>query len=111
MALTSSEITRLTYLLEDLQNSYSKVTLLFCDNQSAWHIASNPVFHERTKHIEIDCHTLEDALTKALGPKDFATIHSKLGLLNVYTPACGWIAAIVVMDPQSPAKSERSLQQ
>lgn len=55
-ATTTSELIWLQQLLNEFQIGSKSPALIFCDNQSAIHIASNPVFHERTKHIELDCH-------------------------------------------------------
>ncbi|RVW66926.1 Retrovirus-related Pol polyprotein from transposon RE1 [Vitis vinifera] len=56
LADTTSELLWLRWLLKDLGVSTSSATPLYCDNQSAIHIAHNDVFYERTKHIEINCH-------------------------------------------------------
>ena len=61
---TTNELTWIRQLLKDFQVDVSSPALLFCDNQATIHIASNPIFHERTKHIEIDYHFVRDKITK-----------------------------------------------
>lgn len=56
----------LARLLSDLGVSGFSPIPLFCDNQAAIHIAKNPVFHERAKHIELECHFVSTKLSEGL---------------------------------------------
>ena len=100
------EIMWLHQLLMEVGIETSVPTNLWCDNQTALHIASNPVFHERTKHIEINCHfvrekiqlclistryvntreQLGDIFTKTLSEDRVSYLCIKLGMINIYAP-------------------------
>jgi len=102
MAYTLKEIKWLKALMTTLGVDHTQPILLFCDSQAAIHIAANPVFHERTKHIEKDCHQVRDAvtdkvistphisttdlLTKALPRPTFERLLSTLGTCNYDLP-------------------------
>lgn len=61
MSTACSEIIWLRGLLTELGFSQDQPTPLHADNTSAIQIAANPVYHERTKHIEVDCHSIREA--------------------------------------------------
>ena len=62
MAHSMCEIMWLHQLLMEVGIMTVVSAKLRCDNQAALHTASNPVFHERTKHIEIDCHFVREKI-------------------------------------------------
>ena len=60
MALTLCGVMWINQLLKGLGIKYLGTTPIFCDNQAALAIAANPVHHEKTKHVDIDCRFIRD---------------------------------------------------
>lgn len=80
---------------------------LYCDNKLAINIAHNLVQHDITKHIEADRHFIKgkldsdlictpyvssqgnhaDLIRKRLNNNNFEEIVSKLGMIDIYSPA------------------------
>jgi hypothetical protein len=55
-----AETTWLRQLLHELQTPPSRCTLVYCDNISIVYLSTNPVQHQRTKHVEIDLHFVRE---------------------------------------------------
>ena len=106
MAASLKELKWIKQLLRAFDIPHDHPMQLFCDSKAAIYIAANPVFHERTKHIESDCHFVRDAvedklittehirtteqpadiLTKALPTTTFSYLLSKLEIQNLSPP-------------------------
>jgi len=106
MSATTSELEWISYILHDLHVPSSLPYTLHCDNKVAIYIADNPIFHEKTKHIRIDCHYIRDKLldgflktahvssqnqladimTKPLSESQHNSLSSKLGLMDTPSP-------------------------
>jgi hypothetical protein len=56
----------LTYILHDLHIPLISPPVLYCDNLNALHMTVNPIFHARSKHIELDYHFIRVALGKLI---------------------------------------------
>ena len=62
MAYLTKELIWLKRILQPLGVNHNQSMRLYCDSKAALHIGNNPVFHERTKHIELDCHFIRDEI-------------------------------------------------
>ncbi|KAG4908388.1 hypothetical protein JHK86_056872 [Glycine max] len=87
MAAVTGELKWLKGFLHSHSISHSQSMQLHCDNQAALHIVKNPIFHERTKHIEVDCHFISDEyLTGNIAPT-YVPTHAQL--VDIFTKALG----------------------
>ncbi|GAV68584.1 hypothetical protein CFOL_v3_12087, partial [Cephalotus follicularis] len=103
MAATTCAVVWILGLLADFGIKGVEPVSLRGDNKAALHISTNPIYHERTKHIEIDYHLIRekiqqgvikaeyvatheqpaDILTKGLGKAQHRYLESMLGVLNI----------------------------
>jgi hypothetical protein len=60
MAAATYKLLWLKTIMVDMGVMHPQPMQLYYDNQSALHIAANLIFHEHTKHIEIDCHLVRE---------------------------------------------------
>ncbi|GKB13316.1 putative RNA-directed DNA polymerase [Tanacetum coccineum] len=104
LASVTSEVIWILKFLKDLKTENLLPVNLHCDSNSAIKIATNPVFHERTKHLEIDLHfvrenflkgvvktikvdsanQIADVFTKGLGTVQHKFFLEKLGMYDIY---------------------------
>jgi len=78
MSHAAAEVTWLVRLLSDIGIPHTQPVTLHCENQCALQIAKNPVFHERTKHIKIDCHFTRDKVIEGLLQLAYIPTHLQL---------------------------------
>jgi histone deacetylase 1/2 len=83
VANATAELIWVQSLLRELEVSQKQPPVLWCDNIGATYLSSNPVFHARTKHIEVDYHFVRKRVAQKLLRIKF--ISSKDQLVDILT--------------------------
>ena len=80
MPVACFEIIWLRGILTEPGFTQAQPTPLHADNTSSIKIASNPVYHEHTKHIEVDCHSIREAYNRKVITLPYVSTSIQLGL-------------------------------
>jgi hypothetical protein len=95
IANDAAEASWLWQLLVELHTPPSQSTLIYCDNFSAVYLSTNPIQHQRTKHMEINLHFVRDRVAMGevrvlhvLTTSQFADIFTKGLLSSTFTEFC-----------------------
>ncbi|KAK2405521.1 putative mitochondrial protein [Trifolium repens] len=96
MANTTCELKWLKGILSCLGICHDQPIMIYCDSQAALHISKNPIFHERTKHIEVDCHFVRDEITKGIIQPVHVSTHTQLA--DIFTKALGRPQFVFLLD-------------
>ncbi|CAH9109512.1 unnamed protein product [Cuscuta epithymum] len=96
----------LYYILHDLHIHFTSPIIIYTDNKSTYHLAHNPIQHQRTKHIELDCHLIREKINSGL----ISLVHIKnnFQLADIYTKPLGnplfnqFAAKMNMMDIHAP---------
>ena len=83
LADVCAEVIWILSLLRELNVSNISVPKLWCDNLGATYMCANPIFHARTKHVEIDYHFVRDRVVS--GDIQVNFISTKDQLANIFT--------------------------
>uniref|UniRef100_A0A2N9HRV5 Reverse transcriptase Ty1/copia-type domain-containing protein n=1 Tax=Fagus sylvatica TaxID=28930 RepID=A0A2N9HRV5_FAGSY len=128
LANAAAKVKWLHSLLHELGHPPPSSPVLWCDNIGATYLSANPVFHARTKHIEIDFHfvrdmvasqtllvrfvstndQLADLLTKPLSSPRFVLFRSKLNVLPIPLDLRGSVKDIPQMNPNQTTKEDKA---
>nr|GEY94730.1 ribonuclease H-like domain-containing protein [Tanacetum cinerariifolium] len=77
------EVIWLTRLIKDLDVEGLLPVRLYCDSTSAIQIVANPVFHDKTKHFEIDVHLVKEKV--ASGVMSIVKVNSAKQVVDIFT--------------------------
>lgn len=83
LAYTCADTIYVHHLLRDLGISLSTPIIIYCDNLSATYMEANPVFHARSKHIELDYHFVRERVAK--GTYKVAFVSTQNQIADIFT--------------------------